>query len=94
MLLNISVSTALRPLQAALGNAPLRSFSSSCSRNKQKLVILGSGWGGYELLRKVDKSAYGELIDSPSRTMQLTFLISQTSSWVSSVASRQHTTSS
>ncbi|KAK4051704.1 hypothetical protein OIO90_004654 [Microbotryomycetes sp. JL221] len=33
-------------------------FTAGRSLDRQKLVILGSGWGGYELLRKVDKSAY------------------------------------
>lgn len=35
-----------------------RAFSSSTATLKQQLVILGSGWGGYELLRKVDRRRY------------------------------------
>ncbi|KAG6380296.1 NDE1, mitochondrial external NADH dehydrogenase [Boletus reticuloceps] len=33
-------------------------FSSSASRSKQRLVILGSGWGGYEVLRGIDKKRW------------------------------------
>lgn len=36
-----------------------RHFSSSNVALKQRLVILGSGWAGYELMRKVDRQAYG-----------------------------------
>ena len=36
-----------------------RAFSSTSSRSKQRLVILGSGWGGYEVLRGVDKKRWG-----------------------------------
>ena len=36
-----------------------RSFSSSLPRSKERLVILGSGWGGYEVLRGVDKNHWG-----------------------------------
>lgn len=61
MFLHKSLSAASRTLDKLPGSGRLRSFSSTCTRNKQKLVILGSGWGGYELLRKVDKSAYGQL---------------------------------
>lgn len=37
----------------------VRMFSSSLSRSKQRLVILGSGWGGYEILRGIDKKRWG-----------------------------------
>jgi hypothetical protein len=37
-----------------------RSFSTSIPRLKQRLVILGSGWGGYELLRGVDKKRWSK----------------------------------
>jgi len=45
-----------------LGHPPLaqRLFSSTARLDKQRLVILGSGWGGYELLRKVNRSLYGK----------------------------------
>lgn len=44
-----------RPVQLA------RAFSVSAVKNKEKLVILGSGWGGYEMLRGIDKKRWGEL---------------------------------
>jgi hypothetical protein len=36
-----------------------RNFSVSAPRGRQRLVILGSGWGGYEVLRQVDKKRWG-----------------------------------
>lgn len=36
-----------------------RSFSLSAPSYKERLVILGSGWGGYEVLRRVDKKRWG-----------------------------------
>ena len=39
-----------------------RAFSSSSPRDKERLVILGSGWGGYEVLRSVDKKRWGTSI--------------------------------
>jgi hypothetical protein len=36
----------------------LRQFSSSLRRDKPRLVVLGSGWGAYEVMRKVDKRRY------------------------------------
>ena len=44
-----------------LGRVATRSFSSSTPRYKQRLVVLGSGWGGYNVLRSVDKKHWGEL---------------------------------
>jgi len=35
-----------------------RWFSASAVSLKQRLVIIGSGWGGYEVLRKVDKKRW------------------------------------
>ena len=43
-----------------LGRVAERSFSSSTPRWKQRLVVLGSGWGGYNILRGVDKKRWGE----------------------------------
>ena len=38
--------------------ASARAFSWSTPRAKPRLVILGSGWGGYEVLRGIDKSRW------------------------------------
>jgi hypothetical protein len=53
-------SIYLRASRAPGATARSRGFSSSLTRNKQSLVILGSGWGGYEVLRGVDKKRWGE----------------------------------
>ncbi|ORY77230.1 pyridine nucleotide-disulfide oxidoreductase-domain-containing protein [Leucosporidium creatinivorum] len=78
MLLNRTASTVLRPLQGAPGSSPLRSFSSTASRDKQKLVILGSGWAGYQLLAKVDKQAYDVVLVSPNTYFAFTPLLAST----------------
>lgn len=39
-----------------------RHFSSSSPRCKPHLVILGSGWGGYEVLRGVDKNRWSSYL--------------------------------
>ena len=50
----------LKSLQVAERTSARRLFSSSSRADKQRLVILGSGWGGYEVLRKVNRSLYGQ----------------------------------
>ena len=50
----------LKARPCPLGGLAGRSFSSSAPRCKQRLVILGSGWGGYNILRSVDKKRWGE----------------------------------
>lgn len=72
-----SCSVQLRALarQRAWHNQ-VRQFSKSTSSNKQQLVILGSGWGGYPLLRSVDKKRWGacsvlihlDLVQTPCAT--------------------------
>lgn len=46
--------------------------------SKQKLVILGSGWAGYELLRKVDKNAYDVTMISQNTYFAFTPLLAST----------------
>ena len=50
----------LKARSCLLGRVTGRSFSSSTPRCKQRLVVLGSGWGGYNILRSVDKKRWGE----------------------------------
>ncbi|GEM10142.1 NADH dehydrogenase [Rhodotorula toruloides] len=57
----------------------IRLFSSSSRWDKQKLVILGSGWGGYELLRKVDKKRYDVTVISPNSYFAFTPLLASAS---------------
>ncbi|KAM0790064.1 hypothetical protein ACM66B_005392 [Microbotryomycetes sp. NB124-2] len=56
-----------------------RSFSRSAIHNRQKLVILGSGWAGYELLRKVDKTAYDVTVVSANTYFAFTPLLASAS---------------
>jgi len=35
------------------------------TESKTKLVIVGSGWAGYELIRAVDRSKYEVILISP-----------------------------
>ncbi|GAA5879105.1 hypothetical protein JCM16303_001300 [Sporobolomyces ruberrimus] len=58
-----------------LNLAQQRGFSSSQAWDKQRLVILGSGWGGYEVLRKVDKTRYDVTVISPSSHFAFTPLL-------------------
>lgn len=50
------------------GRLSIRNFSASAARSKQRVVILGSGWGGYNVLRGIDKKRWGEFepVSEPS----------------------------
>ncbi|KZT04901.1 FAD/NAD(P)-binding domain-containing protein [Laetiporus sulphureus 93-53] len=52
-----------------------RNFSASARRSEQHLVILGSGWGGYELLRGIDKRRWNVTIVSPTNYFNFTPLL-------------------
>ncbi|KAJ3477470.1 hypothetical protein NLI96_g10440 [Meripilus lineatus] len=52
-----------------------RGFSASAAREKPRLVILGSGWGGYEVLRSVDKKRWDVTMISPSNYFNFTPLL-------------------
>ncbi|KAF7439955.1 hypothetical protein PC9H_000292 [Pleurotus ostreatus] len=64
---------------ASGGRAPAyansRAFSSSLPRNKERLVILGSGWGGYEVLRAIDKERWNVTMISPNNYFNFTPLL-------------------
>jgi len=49
--------------------AAARTFTSSAPRSKQRLVILGSGWGGYEILRAIDKKRWSSSLTAFMRFM-------------------------
>ncbi|KAL7422346.1 hypothetical protein Q5752_002992 [Cryptotrichosporon argae] len=52
---------------------------TTAARAKQRLVVLGSGWGGYNLARKVDKAVYDVTVVSPNSFFSFTpFLASTT----------------
>ncbi|KAJ7220440.1 NDE1, mitochondrial external NADH dehydrogenase [Mycena haematopus] len=52
-----------------------RNFASSAIQQKQRLVIVGSGWGGYGVLRGVDKKRYDITIVSPNNYFNFTPLL-------------------
>ncbi|GAA5968062.1 hypothetical protein JCM3765_003570 [Sporobolomyces pararoseus] len=64
----------ISPFSSNLVQHP-RGFSSSSVWEKQRLVILGSGWGGYQVLRKVDKNRYDVTVISPSSHFAFTPLL-------------------
>ncbi|GAA5876100.1 hypothetical protein JCM8547_002636 [Rhodosporidiobolus lusitaniae] len=68
-------SSALSALSKRLPNSAKRTFASSSSWEKQKLVILGTGWGGYEVLRTVDKKRYDVTVVSPNTYFAFTPLL-------------------
>ncbi|OSD00481.1 FAD/NAD-P-binding domain-containing protein [Trametes coccinea BRFM310] len=56
-----------------------RTLFSSAYKAKQRLVILGSGWGGYEILRAIDKKRWNVIIVSPSNYFNFTPLLASCS---------------
>ncbi len=55
-------STAVPRVLLKRPGARTRTFFASAPWGKQRLVILGSGWGGYEVLRAVDKKRWSKSI--------------------------------
>ncbi|KAJ7135458.1 NDE1, mitochondrial external NADH dehydrogenase [Mycena crocata] len=53
----------------------LRNFASSAVHQKQRLLIVGSGWGGYGVLRGVDKKRWDVTVVSPSNYFNFTPLL-------------------
>ena len=50
------------------GRIIARYFSVSSVRHRQRVVILGSGWGGYNILRRIDKKRWGVYLIFNRRT--------------------------
>ncbi|KAJ6591186.1 NDE1, mitochondrial external NADH dehydrogenase [Mycena vulgaris] len=65
---------ATRVLSAAHRGAS-RNFASSAAHQKQRLLIVGSGWGGYGVLRGVDKKRWDVTIVSPNNYFNFTPLL-------------------
>ncbi|KAJ2922120.1 hypothetical protein H1R20_g14971, partial [Candolleomyces eurysporus] len=55
--------------------AGTRHFSFAPGRYKQRLVILGSGWGGYGLLKGIDKNKWDVTVISPNTYFNFTPLL-------------------
>ncbi|XP_071497123.1 uncharacterized protein, partial [Diadema antillarum] len=77
-----SHSTLSVPSSSAVS---LRSSSSAAASNpagvggrRQRLIILGTGWGGYSVLRNVDKSLYDVVVISPRNHFLFTPLLAST----------------
>jgi hypothetical protein len=47
-------------------SSPSLNFAPSSSLNRQRVIILGSGWSGYELLNKIDRERYDVITGSHS----------------------------
>ncbi|KAI1792407.1 FAD/NAD(P)-binding domain-containing protein [Ganoderma leucocontextum] len=68
-------STAVPRVLLKRSGARTRTFFASAPWGKQRLVILGSGWGGYEVLRAVDKKRWNVIIVSPNNYFNFTPLL-------------------
>ncbi|KAJ7789915.1 NDE1, mitochondrial external NADH dehydrogenase [Mycena olivaceomarginata] len=68
-------SQAVGHLNATLKKSASRNFASSAVPQKERLLILGSGWGGYGVLRGVDKKRYDVTIVSPNNYFNFTPLL-------------------
>ncbi|KAI0822432.1 FAD/NAD-P-binding domain-containing protein [Trametes gibbosa] len=58
-----------------LGVPARRTFFGVPKQGKQRLVILGSGWGGYEILRAIDKKRWNVVMVSPTNYFNFTPLL-------------------
>ncbi|KAJ3503014.1 hypothetical protein NMY22_g18395 [Coprinellus aureogranulatus] len=56
----------------------IRAFGIGPGHYKQRLVILGSGWGGYGLLRGIDKDEWDVTVISPNTYFNFTPLLAST----------------
>ncbi|KAG1742979.1 FAD/NAD(P)-binding domain-containing protein [Suillus occidentalis] len=65
----------VQPRPAKPSVTAARTFTSSAPRSKQRLVILGSGWGGYEILRAIDKKRWNVTMVSPTNAFNFTPLL-------------------
>ncbi|KAF9011954.1 hypothetical protein BDQ17DRAFT_1298323 [Cyathus striatus] len=75
---NIRLSSVHSATHVNVNNQTTRYFSLSSPRYKQRVVILGSGWGGYEVLRKVDKKRWDVTLVSPNTYFNFTPLLAST----------------
>lgn len=54
------------------------SLQRNDERKREKLVILGTGWGSYSVLKKVDKKLYDVIVISPRNHFLFTPLLAST----------------
>ena len=53
-------------------------MSSDANHRRTKLVILGTGWGGYSLLRNINKKLFDVICISPRNHFLFTPLLAST----------------
>ncbi|KXJ16728.1 probable NADH dehydrogenase [Exaiptasia diaphana] len=56
----------------------VRNFSSSIPLSRQRLVILGTGWGSYSVLKHIDKKLFDVIVVSPRNHFLFTPLLCST----------------
>lgn len=54
------------------------SLQRSDKQRREKLVILGTGWGSYSILKKVDKKLFDVIVISPRNHFLFTPLLAST----------------
>ncbi|KAJ7177882.1 NDE1, mitochondrial external NADH dehydrogenase [Mycena filopes] len=70
-----ALSKSVHPVSQTLWASRTRTFASSAVRQKQRLLVVGSGWGGYGVLRGVDKKRWDVTIVSPTNYFNFTPLL-------------------
>lgn len=78
-MLSVRQTTAKAAHLRPLPSPSWRHFSSTSRRDQQRLVVLGSGWGGYEILRGIDKKRWNVTIVTPSNYFNFTPLLASCS---------------
>lgn len=74
-----SGSTELKPAPPSTASSMVSPASKTTrSGDRQKLVILGTGWGSYSVLKSIDKSLYDVVVVSPRNHFLFTPLLAST----------------
>ena len=67
--------------QVCTRDSHIRRYSAgvgSGQNTRKRLVILGTGWGSYSVLRKVDKKQFDAIVISPRNHFLFTSLLAST----------------
>ena len=67
-----------KPMTKRVLTAPYSSSSVPMSGDKERLVVLGVGWGGFRVAKDVDKARYDVSIVSPRNHFLFTPLLPST----------------
>ncbi|KAK9763239.1 hypothetical protein K7432_010282 [Basidiobolus ranarum] len=71
--------TSNNPTLRALGYGAPKRFVTSVGKSQGRLVILGTGWAGFKVLKKVNKKKYDVHVVSPRNYFVFTPLLASTS---------------